>query len=171
MSGELSKRDLGEIRVRDGAVLIYRDKFGGPWVGHKEGRLHGQHAIMDRRRLLAHVDHLVAERERLACRVAEDPVITDGAAGRTIEDCAKSQFLPAKYGESGWVIEAPPRPGQTIGTQYLFVQTGNVSVQWTEDPREALRFAREDDVRAFMAMSTLSVLLIRPKFFEWEALC
>lgn len=28
---------------------------------NQDGRIHGQHAIMDRRRLLAHVDHL-AER-------------------------------------------------------------------------------------------------------------
>lgn len=60
MSNALTAQQLGEIRVRDSAVQIYRDRFGGEWVGQKEGRLHGQHAIMDRRRLLAHLDVLLS---------------------------------------------------------------------------------------------------------------
>jgi hypothetical protein len=60
MSKALTAQQLGEIRVRDSAVQIYRDRFGGEWVGQKEGRLHGQHAIMDRRRLLAHLDVLLS---------------------------------------------------------------------------------------------------------------
>lgn len=145
----ISSSQLGEIRVRDGAVQIFVDKFGGEWVGHKEGRMHGQHAIMDRRRLLRHIDA---------------PTKTELEPGQS--------FTPfARHSECGWVVEAPPRPGQTCGTQYLYVRTGTVDVQWTEDSRDALRFAREDDVRAFMALSALSRLLIRPAFKEWETPC
>lgn len=50
--------ELDEVRRRDSRVAVYRDKFGGEYVLVQDGRTHGQHAIMDRRHLLAHVDEL-----------------------------------------------------------------------------------------------------------------
>jgi hypothetical protein len=157
VSATLSIQQLGEIRVRDGAVQIFRDTYGGEWVGTKEGRLHGQHAIMDRRRLLAHLDTLAA-----LDVVAEDIVAMPMTITPTLREC-------------GWVMEAPSMPthtpGQPSAAQYMCFRTGTADLQWTEDPRKALRFAREDDVRAFMRLTPLAQLLTSPKFFEWVTPC
>jgi hypothetical protein len=50
--------ELEEVRRRDTNVRVYCDRFGGEYVLNKDGRTHGQHAIMDRRRLLRHIDEL-----------------------------------------------------------------------------------------------------------------
>jgi len=146
VSSSLTAQQLGEIRVRDDAVQVFRDKFGGDWVGHKEGRLHGQHAIMDRRRLLAHLDVIVS---------------TDSVP----------EVIEAHECECGWVVEAPPLGGRSDPNRYLYIGAGENCVQWTVDWLEALRFAREDDVRAFMSMSALSALLVRPAFKECVTPC
>lgn len=151
MNKALTSQELGEIRVRDSRVQIHTDDFGGKWVAQKEGRIHGQHAIMDRRRLLAHLDTLAAL------------------------DVQMPVYITATLRECGWVMEAPPLPGHTLGqaavTQYMCFKNGTPDLQWTDDPRQALRFAREDDVRAFMGLTPLAPLLTRPKFFEWVTPC
>lgn len=155
MSNALTAQQLGEIRVRDSAVQVYRDRFGGEWVGQKEGRLHGQHAIMDRRRLLNHLDQ----------------IITVTTTARPMD----ATFIAASLRECGWVMEAQSMPTHTPGkpsaAQYMCFKTGTPDLQWTDDPRQALRFAREDDVRAFMGLTALAALLTRPKFFEWVTPC
>jgi hypothetical protein len=50
--------ELEEVRRRDSNVRVYHDKHGGEYVMNKDGRIHGGHAVMDRRRLLKHVDEL-----------------------------------------------------------------------------------------------------------------
>lgn len=152
MSAAITADDLATMRLRDSAVTVYSDRFGGKFVLSKDGRLHGQHAIMDRHRLLKHLDSLVSL----------------GSVDFAASDKSHSA---AFMRECGWVIEAPPRPGQTCGTQYLIVQAGTAEAHWTADAREGLRFAREDDARAFMSMSALSVLLVRPAFKEWVTPC
>lgn len=146
MSAAITADDLATMRLRDSAVTVYSDRFGGKFVLSKDGRLHGQHAIMDRHRLLKHLDDLA-------------------------RGAPRDLVVAAQSCECGWVIEAPPRPGQTCGTQYLIVQAGTAEAHWTADAREGLRFAREDDARAFMSMSALSVLLVRPAFKEWVTPC
>lgn len=157
MNKPLTSQELGEIRVRDGRVQINTDNFGGKWVAQREGRIHGQHAIMDRRRLLAHLDTL-----------AGVDVVAKGIAAMPIS-------ITASLRECGWVMEAPSMPthtpGQPSAAQYMCFRTGTPDLQWTDDPRQALRFAREDDVRAFMGLSGLAVFLTRPKFFEWVTPC
>jgi len=153
VSSALTAQQLGEIRVRDDSVQIFRDKFGGDWVGHKEGRLHGQHAIMDRRRLLKHLDDIAAVNV-VAKDIAAMPIT-----------------ITASLRECGWVVEAPPLGGRTDPNRYLYIGAGENCVQWTVDCLEALRFAREADVRAFMSMSALSALLVRPTFKEWVTPC
>lgn len=152
MSQLLSNRDLGEMRARDSQVTVFRDVHGGEWVARKDGRVYGQHAVMDRRRLLRHLDGLIR--------------MTSTQHGEVIQ---------GKAYECGWVVEAPQPTGiggPNIPPKYLYVPRDEVSgVQWTMEPRKAMRFAREDDVRAFMNMSALSIVLIRPKFFEWETQC
>lgn len=155
MSAAITADDLATMRLRDSAVTVYSDKYGGKFVLSKDGRLHGQHAIMDRHRLLKHLDALAA----LSSLAPVDFAASD------------KSLSAVSMRESGWVIEAPPRPGQTCGTQYLFIQTGSVELKWTAESRDALRFAREDDARAFMSLSALSVLLIRPAFKEWVTTC
>lgn len=54
----LTETQLDEIRRRDSRAAVHTDDFGGEFVLAKDGRMHGQHAIMDRRRLLKHVDEV-----------------------------------------------------------------------------------------------------------------
>lgn len=54
----LTANQLAEIRRRDSNVEVFRDQFGGEFVMSRDGRIHGQYAIMDRRHLLEHIDEL-----------------------------------------------------------------------------------------------------------------
>jgi hypothetical protein len=170
MSNALTAQQLGEIRVRDSAVLVYRDRFGGEWVGQKEGRLHGQHAIMDRRRLLAYIDVLAKAESDRACSIPADGFVTTAeAAEHSLDDC--NAFAGPKLCECGWVIEAPPAGGRPVPPQYLCIRPGEKGVEWTLDDKAALRFAREDDCKTFMSLSVLAPLLVRPAFKEWVTPC
>ena len=54
----MKQADLDLVRIRVANTPIYRDKFGGEYVLYQDGRKYGQHAIMDRKRLLEHIDAL-----------------------------------------------------------------------------------------------------------------
>lgn len=152
----LTSADLAAIRLRDSAVKIFTDRFGGRFVLRADGRHHGQHAIMDRRRLLEHIDTLAA-----LTLVAKDMAALPITVISSRREC-------------GWVIEAPT-PGNDAESVYLWVPPAPPLVAspsaWTPDVEKAMRFAREGDVRAFMRTSALSAVLVRPKFFEKVTPC
>jgi hypothetical protein len=54
----LTREQLEQIRIRVVNTPIYRDKYGGEYVMYQDGRKYGQHAIMDRKRLIEHIDAL-----------------------------------------------------------------------------------------------------------------
>ena len=157
-AAHLTADDLKTMRVRDAAVTVYVDHFGGRYVLSKDGRMHGQHAIMDRRRLLEHLVVLDSLTKVANDIVQIQPVLTTHGFGQ--------------FRECGWVIEAPPMAGQSGPAKYLLIQAGDQSVQFTEDSRQALRFARDEDCIAFMNLSpVLSAILTRPAFKEWVSPC
>jgi hypothetical protein len=169
VSTPLTPDDLKTMRLRDSAVPVYRDTFGGEYVLNKDGRMHGQHAIMDRRRLLEHLSTL-AQLDIVAKDIVQiQPTIStrDRSAGNGL-------FGVGQMRECGWVIEAPPIADSIAqGLLYLFIEPGATdNVKWTSDARKALRFARDADCVAFMNLSpVLSAILTRPAFKEWVTPC
>lgn len=77
----MTAAELDEIRRRDANVVVYVDKYGGEFVMNRDGRIHGQHAIMDRRRLLKHVADLEQQLRRAADPVLAHPGRALGIGG------------------------------------------------------------------------------------------